>query len=419
MHVFSWLDGGTLIACDFMLAVAFAIVFFGMRRSYPNLRGLNSIGVSFLMFVAGIILAVTHTRMPWFLSDALAISFIFTSFVFLYHGILRFIGVRRTALMPIALSLIAIAVLYYFSHVHDRMAPRIIAVSLTIGAIRALIALELFRKSPTSPSPTTMRLFATFMLLFGAIAVNTGLAYAVRGGACFTDLAGGALGNTALLVSVMSIFVTGLFILLLSSGELIAASRDESQKDSLSGTFNRRGIELKLGAELKRIRNGKSKLSIALIDLDYFKSINDIQGHAAGDAALRDVADAITSHLRKRDYLGRYGGDEFLLIFPQTPCNIAVAVTERLCNAVSNLATANGSIPLTLSIGLTEAVPGDDAVALIARADKALYRAKSDGRNCRRVVIANSNDVGAANDLADSAPIGELLMPAAESSAVN
>jgi diguanylate cyclase (GGDEF)-like protein len=402
-----------------MLAITFSIVFFGMRRSYPNLRGMNNIGISFLMFVSGIFLAVSSTRLPWFVSAAAAIACIFASFVFLYHGILRFIGSRRTSLVPIALSSIAVVVLYYFSHVQDRLGPRIVAISLTIGAIRALIALELFRKSPTSPSPTTMRLFATFMLLFGAMTANTGLAYAIRGGAHFTALQIGAIGNIALLFSVVSIFVTGIFILLLSSGELIAASRDESQKDSLSGAFNRRGIDVKLAAELKRVKNGKNKLSVALIDVDYFKSINDIQGHAAGDAALRDVADAISTHLRGRDYLGRYGGDEFLLILPQTQCSIAVSVTERLCHAVSNLATAAGSIPLTLSIGLTEAVPEDDAVTLIARADKALYQAKSDGRNCRRVVIANTGESTQPEDLPESSPLGDMLMPAGESPAIH
>jgi diguanylate cyclase (GGDEF)-like protein len=172
---------------------------------------------------------------------------------------------------------------------------------------------------------------------------------------------------------------------MLSSGELIARSRDESLKDSLSGAFNRRGIEAKLDAELKLLERNKYRLSVALIDVDYFKAINDVQGHAAGDAALRDVAEAIASHLRGRDYLGRYGGDEFLLILPNTPCSIALAVTERLNRAVTNLQLSAGTTPLTLSIGITEAVPHDDAASLLARADKALYQAKSDGRNCRRV----------------------------------
>ena len=124
------------------------------------------------------------------------------------------------------------------------------------------------------------------------------------------------------------------------------------------------------------------------------------------------MAETISTHLRGRDYLGRYGGDEFLLILPQTPSNIALGVTERLCQAVSNLSMVTGSIPLTLSIGITEAVLEDDAVTLIARADKALYQAKSDGRNCRRVVTATSE----AEPLAEGAPIGNILLPGVESS---
>jgi diguanylate cyclase (GGDEF)-like protein len=277
-----------------------------------------------------------------------------------------------------------------------------------------MIALELFRKSPTFTSPKAMRIFAAFMSLFAAVTVNCGILTILHGAPSHALESNGAETAT-LMLSVISLFITGIFILLLSSGELIAASRDESQKDSLSGAFNRRGIEVKLAAELKRMQGGKQKLSIALIDVDYFKSINDIQGHAAGDAALRDVAETISTHLRGRDYLGRYGGDEFLLILPHTPCNIALGVTDRLCQAVGNLSILTGSIPLTLSVGLTEAVPEDDAVTLIGRADKALYQAKSDGRNCRRVLTANAD----AKLAPEGAAMGNILRPSVESSLLN
>jgi diguanylate cyclase (GGDEF)-like protein len=417
MHVFSWLDNRTLIACDFMVALAFAIVFFGMKRTYPNLRGINTIAISFLLFVPGTTLVAARGAIPYFLSVTIANCCVFGSFVFLYRGILRFIGSRRTAIMPVFASCVGVGILFYYSQVQDRIVPRVVAISLTVGFIRGMIALELFRKSPTCPSPKAMRLFAAFMSFFAAVTVNCGIA-TILGGSKATNLEGTGMGSVTLLLSVVSIFITGLFVLLLSSGELIAASRDESQKDSLSGAFNRRGIEVKLAAELKRIRSGKQKLSVALIDVDYFKSINDIQGHAAGDAALRDIAATISKHLRGRDYLGRYGGDEFLLILPHTPCSIATGVTERLCNAVTNLASSGRSIPLTLSIGLTEAVPNDDAVTLIARADKALYQAKSDGRNCRRVVTAETeNDITAG--LPANMPLGDMLVPTTESSAAN
>jgi len=409
MYVFSWLDNRTLIACDFMLAVAFAIVFFSLKRTYPILRGINTIGISFLLGVPGTFLLGSRGYIPFFLSVTVANCFIFGSFIFLYRGILRFLGSRRTSLVPVFVSCIALAVLYYFSEIQDRIVPRIVAISLTIGFVRGLIALELFRKSPTFTSPKAMRMFAAAMSFFAAVTVHAGILALFRG-APSRPFEGATAGSAALFLGVVSVCVTGLFVLVLASSELIARSRDESQKDSLSGAFNRRGIETKLAAELKYIQRGKQRLSVALIDVDYFKSINDIQGHAAGDAALREVVETISTHLRGRDYLGRYGGDEFLLILPQTPCSVALGVTERLNQAVTSLSHTTGSMPLTLSIGLTEAVVDDDVVTLIARADKALYQAKSDGRNCRRVVTASSDPRSEAPQL------GPIMIPPVESS---
>jgi diguanylate cyclase (GGDEF)-like protein len=414
MYVLSWFDNRTLIACDSMLAASFATVFFCMKRSYPNLRGINTIAIAFLMGVPATFLLASRGEIPYFISVFVANCFVFGSFIFLYRGILRFVGSRRTAVIPVTVSCVSLAVLFYYSEIQENIVPRIVAISLTVGLVRGLIAFELFRKSPTFTSPKAMRLFAALMSFFAAVTVNCGV-MTILHGAPSDALQSNTVGTATLLLGVVSLFVTGLFILVLSSGELIAASRDESQKDSLSGAFNRRGIEAKLAAELQRIEKTKHKLTVALIDVDYFKSINDIQGHAAGDAALRDVAEAISTHLRGRDHLGRYGGDEFLLILPQTPCNVALAVTERLNHAVGNISLTDGSLPLTLSIGLTEAVPEDDAVTLIARADKALYQAKSDGRNCRRVIFADTD-----SPIGDGAPentvLGGMLMPPTGSS---
>ena len=411
MYVLSWLDNRTLIACDFMLAVAFAVAFFSLKRTYPILRGINTIGISFLLGVPGTFLLASHGYIPYFLSVTVANGFIFCSFIFLYRGILRFLGSRRTSLVPVIVSCISLAILCYYSQIQDRIVPRVVAISATIGFVRGLIALELFRKSETFPSPKAMRLFAAAMSFFAAVTVHTGVMTLLHGVPNHQAIESAPSGSGALLLGVVSVCVTGLFILVLASSELIARSRDESQKDCLSGAFNRRGIETKLAAELKYIQRGKHRLSVALIDVDYFKSINDIQGHAAGDAALREVAETISTHLRGRDYLGRYGGDEFLLILPQTPCSVALGVTERLNQAITKLSLATGSMPLTLSIGLTEAVAADDAVTLIARADKALYQAKSDGRNCQRVVIASSDPARS-----EAPALGAIIIPPVESS---
>ena len=408
MHVLEWFDNRTLIACDFIVSIAFALVFFGMKRSYPSLRGINTVGISFLLGVPATFLLASRGSVPYFISVTIANCFVFGSFVFLYRGILRFIGSRRSSFVPIAVSCVSLVVLFYFSEVQQNIVPRIVAISVTIGLVRGLIAMELFRKSPTFTSPTAMRLFAAVMALFAAVSVNCGILTILHGAPSYL-LESNPVGTATLLLGVVSILVIGLFMLVLSSGELIARSRDESQKDVLSGVFNRRGIEIKLAAELKHIQRGRHKLSVALIDVDYFKSINDIQGHAAGDNALREVAETISTHLRGRDHLGRYGGDEFLLILPATACTVALSVTERLNQAVSDRSKSGRNMPITLSIGITEAVPDDNAVTLIARADKALYQAKNDGRNCRRIVTAGDEDPTVA--AAPAAAIGDITMP--------
>jgi diguanylate cyclase (GGDEF)-like protein len=411
MHALSWFDNRTLIACDLLLATVFAVVFFSMKRVYPTLRGVGSIAASFLLGVPGTFMMVSSSSsVTRFLTVMLAVSFILGSFTFLYRGILRFIGSRRSAVVPLLASFLCLAIFYYFSEVQPSIAARLIAISVTIGVIRGMIALELFRKSPTFTSPVVMRLFAASMSFFAAVSLNRGVLTFLYG-APADYFEKNVIQTSTLALGVVSVCLTGLFILILSSNELIARSRDDSQKDVLCGALNRRGIEAKLAAELKHIRRGKQKLSIALIDVDYFKSINDFQGHAAGDAALRDVVDAISSRLRGRDHLGRYGGDEFLLIFPQTAISIALVIVERLNQAVSTLSLSGRSQPLTLSIGLTEAVADDDAVTLIARADKALYQAKSDGRNCRRVGML---ETAAASEDAPEKYLGAVLMPGIE-----
>jgi diguanylate cyclase (GGDEF)-like protein len=193
-----------------------------------------------------------------------------------------------------------------------------------------------------------------------------------------------------MLLSVAYIGVYGLCFLTMAGHEMIRRTLEESEKDLLSGALNRRGIETRLAMELKRSDRSRQKLSVALVDIDHFKSINDKSGHAAGDAAIRGVAQAISRSLRDVDYLGRYGGDEFLILLPMTSCEQAAIATRRLSKAVNDLNLVDVKGPLTLSIGMTEASPEDDPISLIARADEALYQAKSDGRHCMRMVLPQS-----------------------------
>ncbi|MCW7540468.1 sensor domain-containing diguanylate cyclase [Aquabacterium sp. A7-Y] len=167
--------------------------------------------------------------------------------------------------------------------------------------------------------------------------------------------------------------------------------------DGLTGVKNRKHFDERLDSELKSQARTGRPLSLLLIDIDHFKSVNDTHGHLAGDACLRAVAGAIAASLfRPGDEVSRYGGEEFAVVLPETPAPGAAALAERIRSAVEQLQLhweQGERIPLTVSIGVAQAKPGQGAVPLIATADAQLYRAKHEGRNCVRTASGEAGGV--------------------------
>lgn len=149
--------------------------------------------------------------------------------------------------------------------------------------------------------------------------------------------------------------------------------------DYLTGLYNRRRIDTILEAEVERaVRHGRS-LSIILVDVDKFKAINDVHGHPTGDRVLVALADVMRRRIRKIDSIGRWGGEEFVVVCPETQLAGACALAESLRQAIENTELAIGT--RTASFGVTEWRAEDTSIDMIGRADKALYRAKANGRN--------------------------------------
>jgi len=161
--------------------------------------------------------------------------------------------------------------------------------------------------------------------------------------------------------------------------------RHSAETDALTGVANRRSFLAALERELARSARHSEPFSVALVDLDCFKAINDQMGHHAGDSVLLAVTARILQCLRASDVLGRYGGDEFAILLPQTDKEGAAKVAERIRTAVANstLDVDDQAIQLSISLGLAtwDAAEGVDRRQLLKRADKALYQAKALGRN--------------------------------------
>lgn len=172
--------------------------------------------------------------------------------------------------------------------------------------------------------------------------------------------------------------------------ELISAREElrfQATHDVLTGVWNRAAVLDLLHRECERSARTGSSVAVLMLDLDHFKKINDTYGHLVGDLVLRDVASRITQNMRSYDLVGRYGGEEFLIVFPECDkTQIEQSANRiRLAIAASPVLTASAEIPVTVSLGATVNTGSQSERDTLFAADTALYRAKNAGRN--RVIV--------------------------------
>jgi diguanylate cyclase len=149
----------------------------------------------------------------------------------------------------------------------------------------------------------------------------------------------------------------------------------ELQSDPLTGVSNRRALEGMVAAQFGLLKRYDTPFSLAIVDIDNFKDLNDQRGHLHGDEALRDLASLIAAAVRTVDVVARYGGDEFVVVMPQTDLDGAGILADRLRQRVVE------QMPFSVSVGVATAGEADTPESLFQRADAALYRSKSEGRN--------------------------------------
>jgi diguanylate cyclase (GGDEF)-like protein len=405
MSFIASVDVGTLLGCQIVLTLIYAIVFCCMKISYPYLRGAGSVALAFLAATIANLLLVFSGSIPNFLSIAVSHCLLLSAFVLFYTGVLHFFKSPRKIRFAWALAIIASALTIYLNLSHNRTTALTYVIAISFFLVRGVIALEIFRQAADR---IFLKIFACLMAAYAIFALNRVYFLLVLGHPPSAHQRV-VLQTVSVLLSVSFAFLIGLSFLLMLCSDLLTLVKDESERDLLCGVLNRRGIEQKLDAELKRASRLGQNLAIALIDIDHFKAINDRAGHAAGDTALRDVVSAISGRLRPHDLLGRFGGDEFLLILPHTSSSEAFTVSSLIEQSVRELSIPGDAIPLTISIGLTQATSGELAAPLLARADKALYNAKNAGRNCCRVLLHETELEDDRNPVILPASQGDLL----------
>ncbi len=295
----------------------------------------------------------------------------------------------RVFLLPVV---IAIASVYWFTVHNPNLGIRIVIVSLAMSILlfASAVNLKIFSRSEPSVSRSVLALIFLLMGLFMLFRAVYFLFFHMNAA---TMLDGSSWLNaiTPLVVAVLPVIGTTAYLLMCSDRirrrwELAAST------DYLTGLANRRTVteagELAFYSAQRQVH----QLSVAVIDVDHFKGVNDRYGHNSGDLALKHIASMLEKAVRKNDLLGRQGGEEFVVLLNQADREQSIAAAERLRTAVQdNVLDVEGqAIPLTVSIGLASYQDTDrNFNALLRRADQALYAAKKNGRN--RVEVAETD----------------------------
>jgi diguanylate cyclase (GGDEF)-like protein len=264
-----------------------------------------------------------------------------------------------STLVPEVGILFLCALFVVFSFASLRSTPRQTAMAFTAMAF-GLAALFLLTDRPVSmPSGTHLERFATLLVFVLTI-----------GRCMFVGIFASSLRE--------SLYKRGVQL-----KEAYKRIEELAELDELTGSFNRRCIMRMLDDEIARAHRSRTPFSVALIDLDWFKRINDAYGHPTGDEVLRTFAITVFANIRNIDRFGRYGGEEFLLILPDTPHDVAARILDRQREIIAELdwSAFSPGMSVTISAGVATLAPGEAPDALLARADSALYAAKARGRN--------------------------------------
>ncbi len=198
-------------------------------------------------------------------------------------------------------------------------------------------------------------------------------------GVLFSPPLGVSATNTALQFTLSNLAYVTLLYIFAHLRRHYAQMHQMAHTDALTSLTNRRAMQTRLDSELDRARRYNRPFAVLVADLDHFKRVNDTFGHSVGDQVLREAAGRLLQHLRESDSLARWGGEEFLILAPETDLHRAHHLAQRLHESICE--TPMSGVHVTLSLGVACYRQGDTIAAILSRADEAMYRAKAAGRN--------------------------------------
>ena len=375
-----FIDPRTIVLLTGIMGGLMSIILYFLRRNYPpSVKGLGEWSAATAMLFFGGLAAASRGKAPDLISISLANLLIFLGVYFQFIGSQRFFGLNPKIAPSLLVILGLTLVSGWYTVVDPNYRPRLMVYVLIMTSLFGAHAHLIY----TRGTGTFAHRFAIGILV-GAIASQV-LRFVT---AWLYPLGAGILDTTPqnLMYVIAYPFVMLLFaisLVLMATDRVRAEFEHLATHDSLTNALTRRHLTEVCQQELERCNRHGRVMSVLLIDVDHFKAINDSRGHQAGDQVLVQFVAAVNTLLRRADVMGRLGGEEFVVLLPETSIEVARVVAERIRTKVAELIQP---APFTVSIGVTTNKPAADTVdALMARADTAMYLAKEQGRD--RVVL--------------------------------
>jgi len=389
-----FLDLRTLSINNILVSLSFAICLLLYSGHYPQFKGIKTIGYAFLISSSSFLLIGFRNYIPDLFSIVVPNVLLILSMALVHFGLVTFYEfdtppVKRTHLIMLAIMLCSSL---FFTYIDNNTNARIVILSFIISIqccfiMRSLLAAHLNNHHKANfIIAMSFLFFATFFALRGVITLSA---------EPLQDfMNAGLLHSLSIIIYQFVVILTSFGLVWVVSYRIQRILKEQATHDSLTRVFNRRALEEIINTEHSRSQRNLAPLSVVMLDIDHFKRFNDRFGHSTGDQVLVEVADILIKNTRAYDSIARFGGEEFIILLPDTSVDKAQLIAEKLRMKIADHKysfKSHTEMVVTASFGATECdLAKENWLKVLERADNALYRAKEAGRNC--VIISKPDN---------------------------
>lgn len=379
------IDANSFIIISAAFGLLCAFLFFSIRVGFPKtITGLAQWGWGCLLMVVGAVGFTTRDHLPVLFSSYLPNLLIPAGVIFMHYSLGLFGKLASSGRLLVALLCVAALALAWVTFVVDDYRGRVLVVSSLLTVLFAACGRRIHGyRVKRFPEWFTCAIYAAT----ACVMATRFLSVLLYDGTLTLQNDTSAIHDIYFTSFPFSLVAMSLGFLMMANRELQSRLEAQALHDPMSGAYRRDALLEMIQREIAASRRHRKPLSILMMDLDNFKAINDTLGHLVGDQVIVDFAAQATRLLRTQDVIGRFGGEEFVVMLPHTGLDAALATAERIRSRIAE-ADGTADLPLyTVSIGVACLDRADaDTLSLLDAADKALYAAKRSGKN--RVVAA-------------------------------